>query len=66
MTTRALSPHAGTTFLAGLINAGIGTSVPNIVIAMAFSYGGAIQAIAGMWEMAVRSGRSRCSCQLFE
>ncbi|KAI9656396.1 MAG: hypothetical protein M1831_004648 [Alyxoria varia] len=49
-----LSAFALTTFLLSLINIGVrGTSVPSIVIGAAFGYGGLIQLLAGMWEMAV-------------
>eukprot|EP00697_Spironema_sp_BW2_P007503 gnl/Spiro4/21793_TR10684_c0_g1_i1.p1 gnl/Spiro4/21793_TR10684_c0_g1~~gnl/Spiro4/21793_TR10684_c0_g1_i1.p1 ORF type:complete len:318 (-),score=70.14 gnl/Spiro4/21793_TR10684_c0_g1_i1:125-1000(-) len=48
-----LSAFAGTTFLLSLTNANIGTYVPEIVLGMAFFYGGLVQILAGMWEMAV-------------
>jgi len=49
-----LSAFALTTFVLSLIN--IGTrkvTEPNIVVALAFGYGGLVQLLAGMWEMAV-------------
>ncbi|CAF9932251.1 hypothetical protein IMSHALPRED_008833 [Imshaugia aleurites] len=49
-----LCAFALTTFVLGLINMGTrGLSAPNIVVALAFGYGGLIQLLAGMWEMAV-------------
>ncbi|KAI9726931.1 MAG: hypothetical protein M1828_000279 [Chrysothrix sp. TS-e1954] len=49
-----LSAFALTTFLLSLINIGVrGTATPNIVVAAAFGYGGLVQLLAGMWEMAV-------------
>jgi len=49
-----LSAFALTTFVLSLINVGArGVSVPSIVIAVAFGYGGLVQLLAGMWEMAV-------------
>ncbi|KAI9051892.1 hypothetical protein LZ554_004148 [Drepanopeziza brunnea f. sp. 'monogermtubi'] len=49
-----LSAFALTTFVLSLINIGVrGVSQPNIVIALAFGYGGLVQLLAGMWEMAV-------------
>jgi len=49
-----LSAFALTTFVLGLINVGTrGITAPNIVVALAFGYGGLIQLLAGMWEMAV-------------
>jgi len=49
-----LSAFALTTFVLGLINVGTrGLTAPNIVVALAFGYGGLIQLLAGMWEMAV-------------
>ncbi|OJD36891.1 gpr fun34 family protein [Diplodia corticola] len=49
-----LSAFALTTFVLSLINmktCGIGE--PNIVVALAYGYGGLVQLLAGMWEMAV-------------
>jgi len=49
-----LSAFALTTFVLSLINVGtreIGE--PNLVMAIAFGYGGLVQLLAGMWEMAV-------------
>jgi succinate-acetate transporter protein len=49
-----LSAFALTTFVLSLINVGTrGVAEPNIVVALAFGYGGLVQLLAGMWEMAV-------------
>ncbi|APA06978.1 hypothetical protein SS1G_04344 [Sclerotinia sclerotiorum 1980 UF-70] len=49
-----LSAFALTTFVLSLVNVGTaGVSSPNIVISLAFGYGGLVQLLAGMWEMAV-------------
>lgn len=49
-----LCGFALTTFVLSLINANTrGVSHPNIVIGLAFGYGGLVQLLAGMWEMAV-------------
>ncbi|KAK6614401.1 GPR/FUN34 family protein (GPR1/FUN34/yaaH family protein) [Botrytis cinerea] len=49
-----LSAFALTTFVLSLINIGTaGVTTPSIVIALAFGYGGLVQLLAGMWEMAV-------------
>jgi succinate-acetate transporter protein len=49
-----LSAFALTTFVLSLINVGTrGLAEPNIVVALAFGYGGLVQLLAGMWEMAV-------------
>ncbi|KIX07051.1 uncharacterized protein Z518_05028 [Rhinocladiella mackenziei CBS 650.93] len=49
-----LSAFALTTFVLSLINLGTrGLDVPNIIISLAFGYGGLVQLCAGMWEMAV-------------
>jgi len=49
-----LSAFALTTFVLSLININVrGVDEPNIVVALAFGYGGLIQLLAGMWEMAV-------------
>lgn len=49
-----LSAFALTTFVLSLINVGTrNVTEPNIVVALAFGYGGLIQLLAGMWEMAV-------------
>jgi len=49
-----LSAFALTTFVLSLINIGVrGVSEPNIVVSLAFGYGGLVQLLAGMWEMAV-------------
>lgn len=49
-----LSAFALTTFVLGLINMGTrGLDAPNLVVGIAFGYGGLVQLLAGMWEMAV-------------
>jgi len=49
-----LCAFALTTFVLALINLGTrGVAVPNIIISLAFGYGGLVQLLAGMWEMAV-------------
>jgi succinate-acetate transporter protein len=49
-----LSAFALTTFVLSCINMGTrNISEPNIVVALAFGYGGLVQLLAGMWEMAV-------------
>jgi len=49
-----LSAFALTTFVLGCINMGTrNIAAPSIVIGLAFGYGGLIQLLAGMWEMAV-------------
>ncbi|KAL4955590.1 acetate permease A [Aspergillus filifer] len=49
-----LSAFALTTFVLSAINMGArDITEPNIVIALAFAYGGLVQLLAGMWEMAV-------------
>lgn len=49
-----LCAFALTTFVLGCINMGTrGISSPNIVVGLAFGYGGLVQLLAGMWEMAV-------------
>jgi len=49
-----LSAFALTTFVLSLINMSTRSiSEPNIVVAAAFGYGGLVQLLAGMWEMAV-------------
>jgi len=45
-----LSAFALTTFVLSLINVGTrGLTAPNIVVALAFAYGGLVQLLAGMW-----------------
>lgn len=45
-----LSAFALTTFVLSLINLGTrGVSTPNIVVPLAFGYGGLVQLLAGMW-----------------
>jgi succinate-acetate transporter protein len=49
-----LSAFALTTFVLGCINMGTrNITEPNIVVGLAFGYGGLVQLLAGMWEMAV-------------
>lgn len=49
-----LSAFALTTFVLSLINLGTrNIAHPNLVVAIAFGYGGLVQLLAGMWEMAV-------------
>ncbi|PGH28090.1 hypothetical protein AJ80_00348 [Polytolypa hystricis UAMH7299] len=49
-----LSAFALTTFVLSLINMQTrGVTVPNLVAASAYGYGGLVQLLAGMWEMAV-------------
>lgn len=49
-----LCAFALTTFVLSLINLGTqDLTAPNIVVALAFGYGGLVQLLAGMWEMAV-------------
>ncbi|KAL1847622.1 Meiotically up-regulated protein 86 protein [Paecilomyces lecythidis] len=49
-----LSAFALTTFVLSAINMGArDITEPNIVVALAFGYGGLVQLLAGMWEMAV-------------
>jgi len=49
-----LSAFALTTFVLSLVNVGArNVHEPNIVVALAYGYGGLIQLLAGMWEMAV-------------
>ena len=45
-----LSAFALTTFVLGLINMNTrGLSAPNLVVGIAFGYGGLVQLLAGMW-----------------
>ncbi|SCO92478.1 related to Y.lipolytica glyoxylate pathway regulator GPR1 [Fusarium oxysporum] len=49
-----LCSFAATTFVLSCINMNVrGETIPNIAIPLAFAYGGLIQLLAGMWEMAV-------------
>ena len=51
-----LCAFALTTFVLSLCNANTrGVHVPSIIIGSAYAYGGVIQLLAGMWEMAVGS-----------
>jgi hypothetical protein len=45
-----LAAFALTTFVLSLINVGTrGLTAPNVVVALAFAYGGLVQLLAGMW-----------------
>jgi len=49
-----LGAFALTTFVLSLINVGANSiTAPNVVVGLAYAYGGLIQLLAGMWEMAV-------------
>ncbi|KAI9899310.1 hypothetical protein N3K66_005771 [Trichothecium roseum] len=49
-----LSAFALTTFVLSAVNMEArGVSAPNVVVPLAFGYGGLVQLLAGMWEMAV-------------
>ncbi|KAH9892127.1 GPR1/FUN34/yaaH family-domain-containing protein, partial [Xylariomycetidae sp. FL2044] len=49
-----LSAFALTTFVLSLINMNArDLTAPNVVLALAYGYGGLVQLLAGMWEMAV-------------
>ncbi|KAI1341199.1 GPR1/FUN34/yaaH family-domain-containing protein [Xylariaceae sp. FL0016] len=49
-----LSAFALTTFVLSLVNCGArGIAEPNIALSLAYGYGGLVQLLAGMWEMAV-------------
>ncbi|KZT61882.1 hypothetical protein CALCODRAFT_522610 [Calocera cornea HHB12733] len=48
-----LYSFATTTLMLSLVNVGArGVTVPNVVVGMAFAYGGLCQLLAGMWEFA--------------
>lgn len=52
-----LSAFALTTFVLSLINIGVrGVHEPNIVVALAFGYGGLVQLLAGMWYVFLLTG----------
>ena len=59
-----LSGFALTTFVLSCVNLGVrGLSEPNLVIAPALAYGGFIQLLAGMWDIALGNsehGESSC------
>lgn len=58
-----LSGFALTTFLLSCVNLGVkGLAQPNIVVAPALAYGGFIQLLGGMWEIAL--GRSNARAQV--
>lgn len=49
-----LGAFALTTFVLSIINVGgLGVHEPNLVVALAYGYGGLVQLLAGMWEMAI-------------
>lgn len=48
-----LAGFALTTFVLSCVNLGVRSSASQIVIAPALAYGGFVQLLAGMWEMAV-------------
>ena len=49
-----LSAFALSTFVLSLIHLGtLGLSEPSVVISLGFGYGGLVQILAGMWEMAI-------------
>lgn len=51
-----LSAFALTTFVLSLVNAQLmGVTVSNIVVGLAMFYGGLVQLLAGMWEMALEN-----------
>ncbi|CDK27327.1 unnamed protein product [Kuraishia capsulata CBS 1993] len=51
-----LSAFALTTFVLSLINAkAMGVSTPNVVIGLSMFYGGLVQLLAGMWELALEN-----------
>ncbi|KAH3674133.1 hypothetical protein OGATHE_002113 [Ogataea polymorpha] len=51
-----LSAFALTTFVLSMINAGaMGVSTPNVVVGLAAFYGGLVQLLAGMWELALQN-----------
>ncbi|KAI6893546.1 Acetate permease [Hortaea werneckii] len=57
-----LAGFALTTFLLSLVNLGTrGLSSPSIVIGPAFAYGGLIQLLAGMWDIAVGNVFGGCA-----
>ena len=50
-----LCGFALTTFVLGLINMGTkGVAAPNIVVGLAFGYGGLVQLLAGMWYVSLQ------------
>ncbi len=49
-----LASFALTTFVLGLYYAGaMGVLIPNVVVSLTFFYGGAVQFLAGVWELAI-------------
>lgn len=49
-----LASFALTTFVLGLYYAGaMGVKVPNVVVSLTFFYGGIVQFLAGVWELAI-------------
>lgn len=56
-----LSAFALTTFVLSMINVGAhDISEPNIVVALAFGYGGLVQLLAGMWYV-THSAKASCN-----
>jgi succinate-acetate transporter protein len=48
-----LKPFDATTQVLSMINVNTrGVTIPNIVVGLAFGYGGLVQLLAGMWEFA--------------
>ena len=60
-----LSAFALTTFVLSMVNARAqGMTTPNVVVGLAFFYGGLVQLIAGIWEIALENtfgGTALCS-----
>lgn len=60
-----LSAFALTTFVLSMVNARAqGVKTPNVVVGLAFFYGGLVQLIAGIWEIALENtfgGTALCS-----
>lgn len=51
-----LSAFALTTFVLSMFNAGAqGIEIPNVVVGLAMFYGGLVQLLAGMWEIALEN-----------
>jgi len=56
-----LSGFALTTFLLSAINLGVeGLELPSLVIGPSLAYGGFIQLLAGMWDIALGNGMLSC------
>lgn len=51
-----LSAFALTTFVLSMVNAGaMGVHIPNVVVGLAAFYGGLVQLVAGVWEIALEN-----------